>query len=203
MTRDAIVTTKPQINQTSRRSNHPGRRQREDQSYVASVSPGMGVVTNEMVRVACQEATLPQLRRSPVKKGPHQNSSQYRQNSENRSPTFDVNSKVVTPQRGGRRATGFSPTNFFLQPYFPMASSVTNVQRQRCTDHMPSTYFAGSKFGDAPSPAILPPPPPHWLSDGPDKTQSCRMSADISGLLSKEDHCIGLTSGLKVLLHVQ
>jgi len=58
-----------------------------------------------------------------------------------------------------------------------------------------SAYFAGSKFGDAPPPTILPPPPPHWLSG----VKSCQQSASRS----KEEFCVGLTSGLKILLHVQ
>jgi hypothetical protein len=59
-----------------------------------------------------------------------------------------------------------------------------------------SAYFAGSKFGDAPPPTILPPPPPHWLSG----MKSCQSSVAAS---SKEEFCVGLTSGLKILLHVQ
>jgi len=202
MTRDAVVTTKSPRNQSGRRSNRPGRRQHEQEGDMPSVPCG-GPMTVEFARGSSQESSLPQLRQSPFKKSPHQMSPQHRQNVENRSSTVDTNSKIVNHQRGGRRQTGLLPTNFFPQPYFPAAASVVNVQRQRCAVHMPSPYFAGAKFGDAPSPAILPPPPSHWLSGGSDKTESCRMSVDMSGLLSKEDRCLGLTSGLKVLLHVQ
>jgi hypothetical protein len=202
MTRDAVVTTKSQRNQNGRRSNYQGRRQRVEQGDLPVVPCG-GPVTDEITRGNSQESPLPQLRQSPFKKSPHQISPQFHQNFENRSPTGSANSTVVNRQRGGRRATGLSPTNFFPQSYFPAAAAVSNVQRQRNSGPMPSPYFAGAKFGDAPSPAILPPPPSHWLSDGSDKTESCRMNARSSGLLTKEDHCIGLTSGLKVLLHVQ
>lgn len=49
--------------------------------------------------------------------------------------------------------------------------------------------YAGAKFGDAPSPRLLPPPPPHWLCGG--SLQSAILSP-----------CQSLTSEIKTLLQV-
>lgn len=49
--------------------------------------------------------------------------------------------------------------------------------------------YAGAKFGDAPSPRLLPPPPQHWLRSG--NLQSAILSP-----------CQSLTSEIKTLLQV-
>lgn len=50
--------------------------------------------------------------------------------------------------------------------------------------------YAGAKFGDSPSPRLLPPPPLHWISNG------VLQAAPIFG------SCLSLTSELKTLLQV-
>jgi hypothetical protein len=70
-----------------------------------------------------------------------------------------------------------------------------------------SNYFAGSRFGDAPSPTILPPPPQHWISSNMTCKEEASRLVDVTSVpcvMSARDQCCnGLTSGLKVLLHVQ
>lgn len=59
-----------------------------------------------------------------------------------------------------------------------------------------SSAYAGAKFGDAPSPSLLPLPPRHWLStDGPNSL-SAGLQSPVLG------PCQSLTSELKTLLQV-
>lgn len=53
----------------------------------------------------------------------------------------------------------------------------------------PQVAYAGARFGDSPSPRLLPPPPLHWISGG-------MIPAPVFG------SCVSLTSELKTLLQV-
>jgi hypothetical protein len=203
MTRDAVTTMLSQRPQNGRRMNRSGRR--------GTTPPQAGGQSDATMRPlpateqlsnsnAMESSPLPQLRQSPSKKSPNQY-SQTRRNPSGHHTNLasDANSGVMH-QTNRRNPTNYSPSSFLPQPYFAAAASVlSSAHKQR--GNQSSTFFAGSKFGDAPSPTILPPPPPHWLGGSPKTIQRMEEAGLMS--LSKEDHCIGLTSGLKVLLHVQ
>jgi len=193
MTRDAVNALKPQTLPNGRRSYRSSRRvvQSDNMSALSSNQSGNWDLTGGR---GSPQSLLPQLNPSPLKNSWVQYSPQF-----SSSETSDSHAFKLTGLKN-RRSGNFSPTQ---QGGSPMAvAALLGTPRQRSGQSSTASYFAGSKFGDAPPPTILPLPPSHWIS-GSNKSSLGVQVIERSGLLSKEECCIGLTSGLKVLLHVQ
>lgn len=130
-------------------------------------------------------------------------SGQYYTQQTNRT---NVQTSPRESPRNGKQSVVMNSSNCVLQsPSQINSNAVASIfsgsgYTSRQQESPPtSTYFAGSKFGGAPPPTILPPPPQQWLNEL--KTGGVAMSA--GRLTSRDEFCMGLTSGLKILLHVQ
>jgi len=82
----------------------------------------------------------------------------------------------------------------------PLQATPCRTPRTPCNSR--TLYFAGSKFGDAPPPSFVPPPPQHWINN---RKAAAVVNEDPRSFTScaHRQCCMGLTSELKVLLHVQ
>lgn len=185
----------PQATQHSDRSlNSSGNSRRESPNVMLSRDDE----TNQMMMI---KTSAEGYRRSGQKK------SNYNQYFVEHSSSTPVNGHKRNHQnvRNGMPA---GSVQYFLQPmeqndlpYSGRTNSSTPPRycvgpRRYTPPQISSTFFAGSKMDVAPSPAKLPPPPAHWLSSG---ASTCDPMLE----LTNEQRCVGLTSGLKILLKVQ
>jgi hypothetical protein len=190
MTRDAVSSVNGQNGPSGRRSYRSSRRVLQSDNVSALASNKLGSWDLSGGR-GSPPSLLPQLNQSPSKNSRSQYSPQSRVFSG--SEYSDVPT-MKTPGFKNQKTGNYSVTSMDHSP--SAMSGLTGSRRNGQSST--ASYFAGSKFGDAPPPTILPPPPSHWISSTP-KIQHVQLNERS---LSKEECCIGLTSSLKVLLHV-
>lgn len=134
------------------------------------------------------ELMFPQTKPSPIK------GSQVNQYFTQNRKVSGQNINTRSPNQRYRKSSNNSPVNCGVQQ--AVSPSLVLNGRRNTPESPTASYFAGSKFGDAPSPAILPLPPSHWIRGN-------ATGLITGGPMTRDDHCMGLTSGLKVLLQVQ
>lgn len=115
----------------------------------------------------------------------HEHSKRKRRGRRLNSATSDSRKSPATLgehlSRNGLSRTSDAPNGLRSVPNSPFCPESRSAVTQGA--------YAGAKFGDSPSPRLLPPPPLHWISNGV-------LQTPIFG------SCLSLTSELKTLLQV-
>lgn len=198
--RDKAMKRNAQVN-NSVSSVKPARRSQQ------AHSENSGNFKRESPNMVSLEADVYQMTPVDSSRVPMQRMSNYNMYvAEHCSSSANGSKKQRNSAKNGYPATASVPqfppmvTEFNQMPYVARANSTTPSRSQTYTrrytpPQLSSTFFAGSKMEVAPSAAKLPPPPEHWLNN----------RAPCNPILepSTEERCMGLTSGLKMLLKVQ